>query len=75
MVFNVSMSQQTELVDTPILKAKKNKKDKPKKYRLLGGLVGVVIGIFIMSNLLLPLYGAMDILKDFNKIIHYQIPI
>ena len=31
MVFNVSMSQQTELVDTPILKAKKNKKDKPKK--------------------------------------------
>jgi len=68
MVFNVSISKQTDLVDTPILKAKKKKKDKPKKYRLLGGLVGVVIGIFIMSNILLPLYGTMDILKEFNKI-------
>lgn len=68
MVFDVKMSGQTDLVDQPVLKNKKNKKDKPKKYRLLGGLLGMVIGIFLMSNILLPLYGAMDIVKELNKV-------
>lgn len=66
-VFDVKMSGQTEIVDQPLLKNKKKKKDRPKKYRLLGGVLGMLIGVFVMSNILLPLYGTMDILKELNK--------
>lgn len=57
--------------------SKKNKKEekrarrkdpKYKKHRLLGGLIGALCGVFIMSNILIPVYGFMEILKDANTL-------
>ncbi|MBQ7351369.1 MAG: hypothetical protein IJW59_00670 [Clostridia bacterium] len=39
------------------------KANKPKKYRLWGGLVGIAVGIVTLFNTLVPVYGFMNILK------------
>lgn len=38
----------------------------PKKHRLLGAGVGVLVGLLVMFNTLVPVFGIMDILKT-NK--------
>lgn len=47
---------------------KKRNKIQYKKRRLLGGLVGAVVGLFIMCNVCMPIYGIMNIAKDVNKV-------
>lgn len=49
-------------------KKQKKQKIKYKKHRLLGGLVGAICGIFIMCNILIPVYGFMEILRDANAV-------
>ena len=45
------------------IKLKENKKEKENKHRLLGGLVGALVGIIVMVNTLTPFYGIISILK------------
>ncbi len=47
---------------------KKKEKIKYKKHRLLGGLVGAGVGLFVMLNTLIPVYGFIDILEQANTI-------
>lgn len=54
-------------------KEKKQKPDKflkPKenKYRFWGGLVGAVVGLVVMINTMVPIYGVMNIVKNANQL-------
>jgi len=53
-------------------KKTKNKKIKEnsqvKKHRLLGGFIGAFIGLFIMANTMVPIYGFINILQEGNKL-------
>lgn len=49
-------------------RAQKKEKIKYKKHRLLGGLVGAFVGMFIMLNVCMPIYGIMRITKEVNEI-------
>ncbi len=49
-------------------RAQKKEKIKYKKHRLLGGLVGAFVGMFIMLNVCMPIYGIMRIAKEVNEI-------
>lgn len=44
------------------------KSDAPKKYRLWGGLVGLVVGVLVMFNTFIPIYGVMNILEKYNHV-------
>ena len=68
-VFNVSISSNTPKEEKPAKKKKQKKeKVKVKKYRLWGGLLGMILGLFIMSNTLMPIYGIFNILSTINKV-------
>ena len=54
--------------DKPKKEKKKKEKIKVKKHRLWGALVGGFVGLFVMLNTLIPVYGIFDILKDVNKV-------
>lgn len=54
--------------DKPKKEKKKKEKIKVKKHRLWGALVGGFVGLFVMLNTLIPVYGTFDILKDVNKV-------
>lgn len=41
---------------------------KGKKYRLWGGLVGVVVGLIVMFNTMMPIYGIMNIISSSNAV-------
>ena len=43
-----------------------NKSTKPKKYRLWGGVVGAFVGVLIIFNTMIPVYGIMDIVSKHN---------
>ena len=51
-------------------KGKKGKKPKikEKKKRMLGGLVGVVVGLIVTFNTMLPIYGIFDILDTAKEL-------
>ena len=42
------------------------KANKPKKHRLLGGLVGIAVSLIVMFNTLVPIYGVLNIIS-FHK--------
>lgn len=44
-------------------KAEKNA-NKPRKHRLLGAGLGVLVGMLVLFNTMIPVFGIMDILKD-----------
>ena len=57
--------------DKPIKEKKhkvKKEKIKVKKHRLLGGLVGALVGMFVMINVCMPVYGMMNIVKDIEDV-------
>ena len=57
--------------DKPIKEKKhkvKKEKIKVKKHRLLGGLVGALVGMFVMINVCMPVYGMMSIVKDIEDV-------
>lgn len=58
----------TEVSETKKPKKAKKQKIKYKKHRLWGALVGGFVGLFIMLNTLLPVYGFMGIMEDVNKV-------
>ena len=47
---------------------KANKKDKPKKRRLLGSLVGLATGLIVTFNTMIPVYGFMNMLQTANSL-------
>lgn len=49
-------------------KSKKQKKLKPNKHRLWGGLVGIAVGLIVSFNTMIPLYGIFNILQNANTI-------
>lgn len=58
-------------VDTPktkkeLRKEKKAEKkaNRPKKHRLLGAGVGILVGMLVLFNTMVPVFGIMEILKD-----------
>ena len=46
------------------IKKEKAPKVKEKKRRLLGGLVGIVTGLIVTFNTMLPMYGILDIVES-----------
>ena len=70
--FNLEDDTQKIDVTQPPSKKKTKKEKKPKikynKHRLWGALVGGFVGLFIMLNTLLPVYGFMGIIEDVNKV-------
>lgn len=69
--FDFSDNQVDESTKVPkTTKKKKEKKQrvKYKKHRLWGALVGGFVGLFIMLNTLIPVYGFMGVLKDINPV-------
>lgn len=47
---------------------KKKNKIKVKKYRWWGALVGAFVGMFVMTNVCMPIYSIMNIARDINKV-------
>ena len=74
---DIMTEDQKQLFDISIAEEeskKKRKKEKKSKYvpykkhRLLGGVIGLVIGLFVMSNTLVPFFGALNIARDIKEI-------
>lgn len=62
---------ETTQVETPktkkeLRKERKEQKkaNKPKKHRLLGAGLGMLVGVLVLFNTMIPVFGIMDILKD-----------
>lgn len=68
--FDFAENQTVESRETKPAKKKKEKKQKIKynKHRLWGALVGGFVGLFVMLNTLIPVYGFMGVLKDVNAV-------
>ncbi len=68
--FDFAENQVAENHEIKPAKKKKEKKQKIKynKHRLWGALVGGFVGLFIMLNTLIPVYGFMGVLKDVNNV-------
>lgn len=44
------------------------KSSKPKKYRLLGGVVGAFVGLVVTFNTMIPIYGFMNMLEEYKSV-------
>lgn len=55
--------QQQQLKQSQKQELKEKKNNKPKKYRLLGGTIGILAGIVVMFNTLIPVYGILNIIS------------
>lgn len=60
------------IISQPVKRGKgkkiKEPKVKEKKKRMLGGLVGIVVGLIVTFNTMLPIYGIFDILDTTKEL-------
>ena len=65
-------SSSEAIISQPVKRGKgkkiKEPKVKEKKKRMLGGLVGIVVGLIVTFNTMLPIYGIFDILDTTKEL-------